>query len=150
MNKDVFLAIANRIAAVVPSLKWIDWDSGQLDFVNNNERPAIAFPACLIELEYPLCEEIGGGEQIVTCNVTLRLVFYPKGETSHVSPVRESSLTVFNTLTAVHSALQGWSSEALSIFSRLNSKSERRKDGLKVYRVIYQTAFTETVDPVES
>jgi hypothetical protein len=150
MNKDVFLAIANRIQAVVTSLKWIDWDSGQLDFVNNNERPAIAFPACLIDMEYPQCDEIGGGMQIVTCNVTIRLVFYPAGETSHVSPVRSAALTIFDTVIAVHSALQGWSTEALSIFSRLNAKPERRKDGLKVYRIVYQTAFTETVDPVES
>jgi hypothetical protein len=60
--------------------------------------------------------------------------------------VREDALAIFDTITAVHSALQGWSSTALSIFSRLSAKAERRKDGLKVYRIVYQTTFTETVD----
>ena len=148
MNKDVFTAIANRIAAVVPSIRWIDWDGGQSDFVT--DRPAIAFPACLIDMEYPVCDELGGGVQIVTCNVNLRLVFWPNYETPHVSPVRDTALAVFNTVEAVHAALENWSSDSLSIFSRMSAQAEKRKDGLKVYRVVYQTTFEETPDPVES
>lgn len=143
MNKDVFIAICDRLTTLVADLRWVDWDSGQLDI--QNERPAVAFPACMVEIEYPQCEDIGEGQQIVTCNVTLRLVFWPKGATSHISPVRESAMAIFDTIELVHTAMQGWSTEALSNFSRLSAKAERRKDGLKVYRVVYQTSFTETV-----
>ena len=144
MNKEIFLSICDRLTSQVPALRWVDWDSGQLDI--QSERPPVAFPACLVEIEYPQCEEIGAEMQLVTCNVTLRLAFWPQGETSSVSPVREAALAAFDTIGQVHAALQGWSTEALSIFSRLSAKAERRKDGLKVYRVVYQTTFTETVD----
>lgn len=143
MNKEVFTQICNRVETV-STLRWIDWDSGQLDTLN--QRPAVAFPACLVDISYPACDDISQFGQIVTANVTLRLAFMPAGETNHKSPVRDEALAVFDVVDAVHNALQGWGSDELSNFSRLNAQPEKRKDGLKVYRITYQTAFTETAE----
>jgi hypothetical protein len=144
MNKEVFTQICDRLETVA-SLRWIDWDSGQLDILSG-QRPAIAFPACLIDIAYPTCDDISQYGQIVTANVTIRLIFMPPGETNHKSPVRDQALAVFDVVEAVHNALQGWGSDELSNFSRINAQPEKRKDGLKVYRITYQTAFSETAE----
>lgn len=144
MNKDIFTAICDRITDEVAAFNWVDWDSGQVDIVDDM-RPAIAFPACLVDIAYPGCQNIAENIQIVTCNITLRLVFKDMGSTSHVSPVRDAALAVFETIEALHEALQGWGTDALSSLSRLSATAERRKDGLKVYRIVYQTTFQESV-----
>ncbi len=142
MNKEVISQIFARLEAEAESLNWIDIDTGQLDLLN--QRPPVAFPACLVDISYPQCEEVGGGAQIVTANVALRLAFDFTGATNLHSPVRETSLAFLEVIEQVHEALQGWSSDALSIFSRLSAAPERRRDGLKVYRLLYQTTFQET------
>lgn len=147
MNKEVFTQICNRIENMVTALRWIDWDNGQIDILSG-QRPAVAFPACLVDISYPSCDDTSRLGQIVTANVTLRLVFMLTGETNHKSPVRDEALEVFDVVEAVHNALQGWGSDELSNFSRVNATPEKRKDGLKVYRITYQTAFTETVEEI--
>ncbi|OQB81401.1 MAG: hypothetical protein BWX87_00666 [Bacteroidetes bacterium ADurb.Bin123] len=142
MNKEVIILISNRLKSQVPAIKWIDIDTGQLDILT--QRPPVAFPACLVDLTYPQCDDTGEHIQIVTANVILRLAFDFTGATNSASPVRETSLGFLDVIEAVHEALQGWSNSALSSFSRINAQPERRKDGLKVYRITYQTAFSET------
>jgi hypothetical protein len=141
MNQYVFTAICDRLEDAVTELAWIDFDTGQLDLAG--ERPAVAFPAALVDITLPACNDTGGGEQDVTCNIQLRLAFLPAGNTNHLSPVREDALAIFNVVAKVHAALQGWATGELSELSRTSATTERRKDGLKVFRINYQTTFTE-------
>ena len=147
MNKEVITLICNRLKNEVSALRWIDIDTGQLDIMN--QRPPVAFPACLVDISYPQCDDAGGGIQVVTANVTLRVVFDITGSTNAASPVRETTLGFLDVIEEVHEALQGWSDEALSAFSRINAQPEKRKDGLKVYRITYQTAFTEATGAID-
>lgn len=146
MNKQIFLDIANRLEDKVATLRWIDWDSGQIDL--QTQRPAVAFPACLIDMAYPEIMNTGRYKQTVTANITLRLVFMPQGDTHHKSTVRDDALEVFDVIETIHDALQGWGNTALSDLERISAQAERRRDGLKVYRVVYQTSFTETAEPL--
>lgn len=50
MNKEIFIAVCDRLKTEVPGLRWIDAEEGQL---NTGERPAVAFPCCLIDISYP-------------------------------------------------------------------------------------------------
>ena len=47
MNKEIFIAVCDRLKTEVPQLRWIDAEEGQL---NTGERPAVAFPCCLIDI----------------------------------------------------------------------------------------------------
>lgn len=141
MNKQITLEIFNRLETEVPALRWIDLESGQLD---SPARPAVAFPACLIELSYPRCEDVSQYGQNVSATVTLRLVFMPGGATNHRSPVQEDGLNALETVEAVHHALQGWGTNALSNFARTTAAPEKRRDGLQVFRITYETSFQET------
>lgn len=144
MNKQIFMDICDRIEAQVPELKWIDLDSGDIDM--QSERPSVAFPACLIDINYSSCEDQTSTEQLVTANVIVRVAFQPRGATNNKSPVRASSLSVLDTVEKVHAALQGWhNTGAFSTLTRVSASGERRRDGLKVYRLQYQTTFIDSI-----
>lgn len=141
MNKDFFIAITDHIKTSVPQIKWVDADEAQLNVVG---RPPLAFPACLVDISYPHCETISGGKQHISARVELRVVFNIQGSTNAAAPtmVRERSLARFDTLEALHKALQWWNADGLfDPLRRISSTPERRADDLKVYKVIYETEF---------
>lgn len=141
--EDIYLKVVARLKTVT-ALKWIDFDMGQLEFFEN--RPAVAFPCALVDIEYPRCEDESSTEQLVTARVTLRLAFEPKGQTHGAAPstVQTKALEVFGTVTACFEALQGWSDDQVSEFSRTGQTTERRDDNLKVIIQTWETTFTET------
>ncbi len=55
--KNIYEKIANQLKEQVPELAWIDLDNGQLDYAEY--RAAVDFPAALISIDYPQCENIG-------------------------------------------------------------------------------------------
>ena len=141
MNKDFFIAITDHIKTSVPQIKWVDADEAQLNVVG---RPPLAFPACLVDISYPHCVTISGGKQHVSARVELRVVFNIQGSTNAAAPamVRERSLARFDTLEALHKALQWWNADGLfNPLRRISSTPERRADDLKVYKVVYETEF---------
>lgn len=149
MNYQVISQIAQRLSQVT-QLAWIDMDLGQLD-PSGDGRPAVAFPACLVELAYPQSDNVAQYQQVVTCNVQLRLAFSPlnnprlDGTTANHVAITDG---VTPTIEAVHAALQGWETDSLSPLQRLTATPERRRDGIKVYRITYQTTFMETTSPL--
>ena len=72
MNKEIFIAVCDRLKTEVPGLRWIDAEEGQL---NTGERPAVAFPCCLIDISYPSCETHMGGRQKINAQIQLRVAF---------------------------------------------------------------------------
>ncbi len=142
MNKELFLKVTDRIETQVPAFRWIDFDEGIID--NLNERPGIALPACLVDITYPVTEDETGTEQLVNASITCRLVFKPAGATNNHSPVRTEGLALFDTIAALHTALQGWQdADLFSPLSRSSGYREKRRDGLIVYRIVYKTTFIE-------
>lgn len=143
MDKVFFISITNHIKECVPSIKWIDADEAQFE---TRERPPVAFPACLVDISYPHCETLPGGKQKVKATVELRIAFTLQGQTNANAPlaVRQRALTRFDILNEVHQALQWWDGGHLfNPLRRTRSIPERRADGLKVYRVTYETEFFE-------
>ena len=125
MNKEIFIAVCDRLKTEVPGLRWIDAEEGQL---NTGERPAVAFPCCLIDISYPSCETHMGGRQKINAQIQLR----------------EHALSCMDTLDKIHEALQWWNGGNLfNPMRRLRGAPEKRADGLKVYNVIYETEFMD-------
>lgn len=138
------MAIENHIKATVPDIRWIDADEQQLD---TTDRPPIAFPACLITISYPQCETLMGGRQKIHARVELRVAFGPiQGSTNAVAPthVREQTLARFDVLSHLHDALQWYTADRLfNPLRRISSMPERHSNGIKVYKVIYETEFLD-------
>lgn len=142
MNKDFFIAIEERIKTCVPEIRWVDADERQL---NTTERPAIAFPACLIDISYPVCETLMGGRQKIHARVELRMVFSSiQGSTNAAAPmhVREGALARFDVLDHLHQALQWYNAGGLfNPLRRISSRPEPHAAGIKIYKVVYETEF---------
>lgn len=148
MNKQLFIDICNRLETGVPALRWIDYDAGQLD----HDNPPVAYPCCLIDISLPKCDDIGADrQQIVTANISLRLAFMPLGATNSAAPenIRAGALSMFDTIEAIHATLQEWnnnfSMEGLTRQSgqRENGYRDKRRDGISVYRLQYQTNYRD-------
>ena len=131
MNKEIFIAVCDRLKTEVPQLRWIDAEEGQL---NTGERPAVAFPCCLIDISYPSCETHMGGRQKIKAQIQVRVAFQSGGSTNAAAPklVREHALRCMDTLDKIHEALQWWNGGNLfNPMRRLRGAPEKRADGLK-------------------
>ncbi|HAZ00702.1 MAG: hypothetical protein A2W90_14595 [Bacteroidetes bacterium GWF2_42_66] len=143
MNKQIFTAVCDRLKSQVTELRWIDWDDGQADIIN--ERPQVAFPAALVDIVYPSCEDETDTDQLVKANIIIRLFFEPRGATNTKSPVRATALASFDVIDKVHAAMQGWNnSGAFAHLSRSSATREKRRDGYKAYKLTYGTTFIES------
>ncbi|MFR6417237.1 MAG: hypothetical protein ACLUOK_05715 [Parabacteroides distasonis] len=126
MNKEIFIAVCDRLKTEVPQLRWIDAEEGQL---NTGERPAVAFPCCLIDISYPSCETHMGGRQKIKAQIQVRVAFQSGGSTNAAAPklVREHALRCMDTLDKIHEALQWWNRGTFS--TRCAASGVRRKRG---------------------
>lgn len=148
MDKEIYLAVANRLKSQVPELKWIDWDYGQL----NDEQPPINYPAALIDIGYDDCRNIEEGEaattQRVSATISVKLIFKPAGN-SFIGAAADNimaALAPLDTVQAVHAALQGWKEPGVFAgLARSRGNSQPNRTKLKVYLVRYQTAFINSL-----
>jgi hypothetical protein len=145
MNKYIYNNLCARLEAEAPSLRLITWDDGQLNMYN--ERPPLVYPCCLIDIQYPVCQDLDGTNQLVTVNILLKLAFQPMGESTAKTPakVRVRALEIFDRVEEVHEALQGNTlGDTVSEISRRRAVKSVRKDGTIVFTLTYDTTFEET------
>lgn len=144
MNKELFIALCDHLKASVAELRWVDADMGQLNTAGT--RPSVALPCCLVDMRYPRCDNHQAGRQLVHVQFTLRVAFDGCGTTSAAAPdaVRERALQCLDTLEKIHRALQWWNcSRRINPLQRASVVPERRSDSLKVYTMVYDSAFME-------
>jgi len=144
MNKQLFTDLCDLLKKEVPELKYIGWDEGQLNIVG--ERPPVAFPCCLIDLQYTGCRDLDGINQLVTCLIMVKIGITPMGESNMNAPekIREKALSVFDQVGKIHSVIQGETlNDTVSEIARRRAIRTIRKDNIQVYTVTYETTFEE-------
>jgi len=144
--KSIYENIAKQLSEKIPELAWIDLDNGQLDYAEY--RAAVDFPAVLISIDYPQCEDIGlNGIQQCIASITLRLVMQVFDETNLSAPedVRARGMAIYDLVNKIQETLQ-WRmpNENTGILSRRSVIREKRDDGLAVVTIIYNTTVTDT------
>lgn len=143
MKKELFIALCDQLKNKVPELRWIDSDQGQL---NVSERPPVAFPCCLVEMSYPQCTTHMAGKQRVRVRFQLQVAFNVWGTANASAPQesREKALQQYDTLQNIHKALQWWSfGRKINPTSRVSVLTENRSNGLKIFRMIYESEFMD-------
>lgn len=143
MDKDLLIAICDRIKDSVPAIRWVDAEDSQLE---SADRPAVAFPCALVDIAYEDCRTHIAGQQRVTASVTVRVGFQRSAPSNASAPmcVRQLALSRLDALQAIHKALQWWNGGGL--FNPLRRKSctpEKRSGPLKVYTMRYITEFSD-------
>lgn len=139
--KNLYQAIVEKIKTDIPELKWADLDKGQMNY----ERPPISFPAALINIQLPKCDDLNTKKQLVDANIIIRLCFDFTGNTSGVTPKmeRDKSLAYFDILEKVYKTFQGFGTAEFNELSRINVFEEQRPDAYKVVGIVFKTAYQD-------
>ena len=146
MNKELFIALCDRIGQCVPEIRFIDFDRGQLSA--SGERPPVEWPCCLLSIDYTNCRDLAVevNTQLVMADITLRVAFPPAGETHNHAPekVRDMALQMLDTVEKLHDALQGETlGDTVSTLSRSRATMQTRSNKIVVFNLIYSTTFQE-------
>lgn len=140
--KEIYLRLIELIEPI-SFLKWTDLDKGQLE---SPTRPAVAFPTCLIKIEFPKTEN--QTRKVQRCNVliTLRIAFDFVGSRAIQTPesVRNQSLEYFDNIQTLYEALQGQTCINNQTLERIGQREEDRDDQLKVINLYFQTTYIDT------
>lgn len=140
--KEIYLRLIELIEPI-SFLKWTDLDKGQLE---SQSRPAVAFPTCLIKIEFPKTEN--QTRKVQRCNVliTLRVAFDFVGSRAIQTPesVRNQSLEYFDNIQILYEALQGQTCINNQTLERIGMREEDREDQLKVINLYFQTTYIDT------
>ncbi|MBX6361263.1 MAG: hypothetical protein IRZ03_14425 [Acidobacterium ailaaui] len=126
----------------ISALKYIDLDKGQIDYFEL--RPAVAFPAALVSIDFANCEDETDTTQRVQAQILIRLAFDYTGETSAATQatLRDQALDFYELIDQIYAAIQGYSDEEIDHVSRTAVRMENRQDQLRVAQ-IYFNAWLE-------
>ena len=143
----LLLQIEDRIADQVKDIRWIDQYHGQ---DQTDIRPALAYPAVLIDFEQTEYEGMGGFSQSAAVTLTVRLLLDNFASSAQKSPqkAKETAMRCYELEDEVVAALHGWSPDTdfCQPLVRLSDRSENRHDiGLRI-RVITFTTEWECYD----
>lgn len=135
--KQIITAIADRLAAEVPELRFIDVDLEQL----GNENPPVDFPCALVDVASIDYE--GASTQTAEAEINITVGFNVLAPSSHHSAeCRDAAMAHYDILDKIAEALHGFEGEG---FSRLNRTALRRKSTTypRHYVVSFRTSYIE-------
>ncbi len=142
--KKLLTDIQARLMALVPALKYVDEDWGQLDYYS--PHPPVQFPAALIDVNNGTFSNTGKLVQLGMVQVRLRIADIKLSNTSGKAPQgqRDAAFAIFDTLELIHKTLHGWSgSEHYSKLIRTAMKRVLRDDGMRIYEINYTVELVD-------
>lgn len=142
--KNVFLSISDKITTEVAAVRWVDFDLGQLD---QQEIPAVSFPACLISFDNAAFVNLGANGQMAPMTIKLRVAFklYERTHSKAATQYRSEALEHLDILDAIHSAINNLSGDDFNSLTRMNIRNEKRAD-LRVYEMTYECMYYDVPD----
>ncbi|MFR9165010.1 MAG: hypothetical protein ACLVKO_01830 [Dysgonomonas sp.] len=129
------------------TLRWFDWDNGQLKKKDATGRYAVAFPCALIRVGVTGTKDITDQVQDCRSAVTITLAFDPLsyGRTAANAPedVREQGLAPYEIIAKVYATLQGYGTDHFDCLRR-RSQSEVTHGDLFVYQIVFECEFEDS------
>lgn len=136
--------IINRIKAEAADVRFIEMDLGQMDY---DLRPALAYPACLIDFPMTTYSNLGGNQQLGEVTITLKLCFAIFSTSSGNAPeqVKDKALQCYQTEQQVVEALQGWHPDYCTHFNRASVTTLDRYNeiGMRVRMLTFTTSYED-------
>jgi hypothetical protein len=131
----IWLSIQTRLVANCPALKFIDLDTGQLEYHDSEMRPAVLLPCALFDFSKVNFEDLSFNVQEGEGVLEVRTGVNPFTQATHyfTDTQKANALAFFDIDHAVYLALQGWSdSQYFGPLSRISVHTEKRNDKLRV------------------
>lgn len=156
----LFESIAKRLA-LVTELRWIDWEQGQLEVME--ESLPVQFPCALIDIADIPWEHVGENVQLGKVSVNVRIAFDVYEDLYTVdgepNPTFDIAIERMGIIRKVYKSLQGFRGLSLAIpdtnpveyrdnhFARLNRVrqfTEKRIDQLKIIVLVFETSMRDS------
>lgn len=142
----MLLNIQARIKALVPEIKWIDQDLGQLE--EDTERPRVQWPCLLVDFPDANYDELQNNKQWATGVIQFRIGFNPFTSSAAVTPLPslQLSLGFWELEQKVFAALQAWNGEGLcQPMTRTKGRTENgRGDMFRVRVMTFTTTWEDS------
>lgn len=144
--------VSEYIAETMPEIAWIDLYSGQ---EQTNLRPALAYPAVLIDFDRTEYSMAGGANQFAECQISFRLIFdnYASSAQKTPSETRATALRIYEVEKKLVDILHNWQPDGgyMQPLVRVSAASQNRNDiGLKIRILSFTTAWNEDVSFYET
>lgn len=143
MIKTLYAQIADRLAAQIPELQWIDLEQGQLE--NLDQEYAIPFPAAFVDFDEAQWNDIGGDIQRGEIIIRVTLVAEVLEDSYQVSTQRAAALAKLELTSKVHQALHHWQGTGFSKLARSSQRRERSVFPLWAHSLAYRVLVTEAL-----
>lgn len=123
----------------VKGINYVDMDMGQL----NEEMPPLSYPACLVDIALPSCNDIQSNIQAVKASFSVKVITKSIGEINSLTSeqVRKKALEYLRLQDEVYKKLQGYEDENFYTFSRTSVQPSNLRTGLKIVVLNFSTSF---------
>ena len=128
MRKEIYKMLCERLGNI-PEIKYIDLWNHNVEFIeqeDNWERPAVFVELCPINWE----ATVAGTRYVTEAKVNLHVVTDWLGSSAANSDQREESLTVFDLLEKIHTALADVDGEHFKEFDISNSTTNHNHEDI--------------------
>lgn len=135
MRKEIYKMLCERLGNI-PEIKYIDLWNHNVEFIeqeDNWERPAVFVELCPINWE----ATVAGMRYVTEAKVNLHVVTDWLGSSAANSDQREESLTVFDLLEKIHTALADVDGEHFREFDISNSTTNHNHEDILEYIETY-------------
>ena len=142
---NIWLCIQAQLTAET-DLKFIDLDTGQLEYKDREERPSVLLPCALIDFPDVDYESLSFNVQEGEAVLQVRLGVNPLTQATQyfTDTQKANALNYFNLEGRVNKLLHGWSnSQYFTPLRRIKLKTEGRNDKLRVRVLFYKFGFVD-------
>jgi hypothetical protein len=150
---NIIIDLQKYIHTIVPSIRYIDLDYGQLESV---ERPQVDFPCLLIDFITTNFEETGAGVQTAQGAIMFKLATDPYSATSSITSDIwiKDGLSILDLEWLLYKALNGYKPiteydtdgnpiRQAQPMVRASATSDNRRPGIKVRQFMYTASFID-------
>lgn len=144
LHSRLFMDLQERIKSACPDIQWCDQWWGQEQF---SYRPAVAFPAVLIDLPSTSYSAEGELSQFATATITLRLLFAPFSSSAANAPAasRAEAIRFYDVESRLCAAIHGWTPPGNYCQSliRMSTHTDDRRPEFRTRVITFTTSFEE-------
>lgn len=142
---NIWIAIQNQLATVT-ALKFIDLDTGQLEYKESDMRPSVLLPCALFDFVDDKLESLSYGAQEGEAILEVRIGVDPYTHATQyfTDTQKANALQFFEIENLVNLALHGWcNSQYFSPLQRISMHTEKRNDKLRVRVLRYRFNYLD-------
>lgn len=147
--KTIFKALLGQGKPMLDNdtLRWFDWEKGQLKKKDETGHYPVAYPCALVRISIPSTTDITDTIQDCKGTITITLAFDPLsyGRTAANAPEewRNQGLEPYDVIAEVYKVYQGFTGDNLFDPLRRRSQGELTHPDLFVYQIVFETSFED-------